>query len=90
MKTTFKIALTGFQDTDLPLSYQLIIYLSYDLYIYDVIHSIEYNQNILTDFQSEYTFQVQLPSGMGDNYQLVVMGRVSDALGGIQNVTQQI
>lgn len=31
--------------------------------------------------------EVYLPSGAGENNELLVLGRVSDSLGGIQNVT---
>jgi hypothetical protein len=33
---------------------------------------------------------MKLPSGSGTGNELVIMGRVSDALGGLQNITQTI
>lgn len=42
---------------------------------------------MLTDFLSDNSIEIYLPSGAGENNELLVLGRVSDSLGGIYNAT---
>lgn len=90
MKTRFQIRFAGFTDEDAPLSYQIMIYLSEEQYWSDITSSQTQNQNVLTEFAIGEQFSFYLPSGLGTTNELVVQGRVSDALGGIQNMTQKI
>lgn len=53
METQFTITFAGFSDTDTPITYQIMVYLSSDLYYEDIIYSQESNQNVLTDFVSD-------------------------------------
>ena len=43
MQTKFTISFSGFSDTDAPITYQIMVYLSGDLYYEDVIDSQDSN-----------------------------------------------
>ena len=43
MQTKFTITFSGFSDTDVPITYQIMIYLSGNLYYEDVIDSQDSN-----------------------------------------------
>lgn len=44
----------------------------------------------MTDFSTDERYEMRLPSGLGASNEVLILGRVSDALGGIYNVTQKI
>lgn len=90
MQTKFQIDFSGFFDTDLPLSYQIITYLAENQYLEDVLKSEQYSQNVMTDFTVDERFELYFPSGLGDSRELLILGRISDAVGGIRNITQKI
>ena len=43
MQTKFTISFSGFSDTDAPITYQIMVYLSSDLFYEDVIDSQDFN-----------------------------------------------
>ena len=60
MQTKFTISFSDFSDTDAPITYQIMIYLSNNLYYEDVIDSEDANQNVLTNFVTDKTFEVDI------------------------------